>query len=102
MKVFKYLAITCLISASAFANMLVITSDQLTAGPHGLYVTINGTSLSVDCVSVANDGFLVAVPTPNADICPSCGHDTYTQGGFCRRCGFPDDDKYSSRKYAAR
>lgn len=101
-KIFKYLAIACFISSSAFANFLVITSDQLTSGAHGLYVTINGNSFAVDSVNTANGGFLVAVPTPNAEICPSCGHDTYTEGGFCRQCNFPDDDKYSSTKYAAR
>ncbi len=84
-------------TCSAFANFLVVTSDQLNATAEGLFVIMDGASIPVESINIANDGYLVAIPLPKAkaDICPRCGRDTYTKGRFCRSCGFPDDGKKS-------
>lgn len=89
----KFLAIACFITGSAFANYLVVTSDQVNATPQGLFVMVRGTAVAVKSVNMANDGYMVAIPTPMCDICPNCGCDTYTDGAFCSMCGFPDDAK---------
>jgi hypothetical protein len=95
----KYLLVFCLASISlttsfAFANYLVVTADQVTVTSEGMFVTVDGLSVPVESINSANDGFLVAVPTPNAGICPSCGRDGYN-GRYCKYCGFPDDGRKS-------
>ena len=91
----KYLAVFCIVamsvSSTAFANFLVVTPEQVSATPEGLFVNINGVAIAVASLNVANDGYIVAVPipSPNAEICPKCGHDTYTSGRTCSKCGFP-------------
>jgi hypothetical protein len=93
MKIFKFLLIACLITGSAFANFLVVTSDQVNATPQGLFVMVDNTAIPVDSINMANAGYLVAIPTPMLAICPNCGKNTYRKGGFCSNCGFPDDAK---------
>lgn len=104
-KMKKYLTALCLLaltcsSSIAFANYLVVTADQITVTTEGMFVSIDGLQIEVQSLSTANNGYIVAIPQPSADICPNCGHDTYTQGGFCRRCGFPDDGKRELNKHA--
>jgi hypothetical protein len=100
----KYLTVLSLLTCSAFANFLVVTSDQVSATSESLFVMIEGASIPVESVNTANAGYMVAIPlpTPMADICPQCGRDTYTKGRFCRSCGFPDDGKRSLNANALR
>jgi rubredoxin len=99
---FKFLIVACCITGSAFANYLVVTSDQVSSTPQGLFVMVDGATIPVESVNMANDGYMVAIPTPMCDICPNCGSNKYKQGRFCPVCGFPDDGKYSSKKNASR
>ena len=92
----KYLAVVCTLvmmgaSSSTFANFLVVTPEQISITPEGLFVSIDGFPIAVESLNIANGGFIVAVPipSPNAEICPRCGHDTYTLGRTCSTCGFP-------------
>ena len=48
---FKYLTVLCLLTCSAFANFLVVTSDQVSVTPEGLFVMIEGTSIPVESVN---------------------------------------------------
>ena len=90
----KYLTVFCTVimigaSSSAFANFLVVTSDQVNVNTEGLFVSLNGITVPVESLNLANDGYFVAIPSPRADICPSCGNDAYTPGRTCSSCGFP-------------
>jgi ribosomal protein L32 len=99
---FKLLAIACFLTGSAFANFLVVTSDQVSVTPQGLFVIVDGAAVPVESINMANNGYMVAIPMPMCDICPNCGSSNYRKGRFCSDCGFPDDDDYSSKKNAAR
>ena len=76
-------------SAGAFANFIVTTPDQVVATSEGLFVNLDGAPVAVESLTVANDGYIVAIPVPKVDICPACGQDTYTRGRTCSSCGFP-------------
>lgn len=94
----KYLTGICTLvmmgtSSSIFANFLVVTPEQVVTNTEGLFVSIGEIAIPVESLNIANDGYIVAVPLPQADICPNCGHDGYIPGRFCRWCNFPDDAK---------
>jgi len=73
------LASICLLTASAFADFFVVTPDQVSVTHEGLFVTIEGLPMAVDSLNMSNNGYIIAISAPNVDICPRCGHDTYTQ-----------------------
>jgi hypothetical protein len=89
-------------SSTALANFLVVTPEQVSVTQEGLFVSIHNIPIAVESLNVANNGCIVAVPIPSlyADICPSCGHDSYTSGRTCSYCGFPlwDRDSGGIRK----
>ncbi len=77
-------------SSSAFASFLVVTPEQVSTTPEGLFVNLNGISVAVESLNIANNGYIVAIPRSNADnIYPNCGYETYTPGKTCSTCGFP-------------
>lgn len=91
---YLFLLLAMIFSTSiACANYLVVTSDQITVSSEGIFITIDGFPIEIESLNTANDGYIVAVPKPNAAICPNCEHDTYTPGRFCLRCGFPYNGK---------
>ncbi len=83
------------------ANSIVTTLDQVILTAEGIYVNFEGNVMPVDSLSMANDGYVVALPKPQAAICPNCGYDRYTPGRFCPRCNFPDDAKVKHSKNAS-
>ncbi len=89
----KFFIIFVIVTSSAFANYIVVTSDQIQTTPYGLVVHANGSMIAVESIHTANDGYFVAIPIPNADICPNCRRDGYTPGRFCKYCNFPDEAK---------
>lgn len=93
----KYLTVLCLLAigltTSVFANYLVVTSDQVTVTSDGMFVTVDGLSLPVESLNIANNGYIVAIPQPQAAVCPRCRKDTYTPGRTCSNCGFPITNK---------
>ncbi|MCH9610161.1 MAG: hypothetical protein S4CHLAM81_07250 [Chlamydiales bacterium] len=80
-----------LFTTQAFAEYFVVSADQVTTTNGYLFVNIEGEMRAVDALNMANDGKIVAFPTPNADVCPNCRHRGYVPGKFCRWCNFPDD-----------
>jgi rubredoxin len=90
----KYFLIFCIIfSQSAFAQFLVVTPDQVSITADGIFISLNGITAEVESINSANNGYIVAIPTPQTGICPSCGSSKYVDGRFCPVCGFPDDSK---------
>jgi|GEM_PF-3132324 len=75
--------------AAVFSNFLVVTPQQISITPEGLFVIIDETPIAVASLNVSNDGYIVAIPNIQAAICPICYNDTYTRGRRCSTCGFP-------------
>lgn len=93
----KYVAIlgmiVVLMTSTVFANFIVVTQDQVIVNNDSLFITVDGTPVKVESLNAANDGYLVAIPSPKTNICPNCGHEGYIPGRFCPWCNFPDDAK---------
>jgi hypothetical protein len=92
---YKYTAYFCMAltlviaSPKIFADFTVTTHDQVSVTAEGLFVNIDGVSVPVESINIANDGLLVAIPKPQAAICPRCHKDTYTPRRTCSNCGYP-------------
>jgi hypothetical protein len=95
MKKFKeiLLATVLLLGAPAFANPIVTTLDQVIVTSTGFFINIEGNLQSVESLTIANNNYVIAIPSPMVAICPNCKSDKYVEGRFCPRCGFPDDGK---------
>lgn len=83
-------------SVNAFANFLVVTPEQVSVTSEGLFVSIDGLPTAVESLTMVNDGYIVAIPSLQAAVCPKCRRDTYTPGRTCSTCGFPIWNKKSS------
>ncbi len=94
--IFFYLVIT-MASFGLYAHFIVATPDQVIANEQGLFINVEGVLQPIESLNLANDGYLVAIPKVEADICPKCGHDTYTQGRYCTSCLWPIWRKASSQ-----
>ncbi len=71
------------------ANPIVATLDQFVVSSDGIYVNLDDAIIPVESITLANDGYVVALPKPQAAICPKCGQDAYSPGRTCSNCGFP-------------
>lgn len=78
-------------SSALFGNYLVVSHDQVVITSKGMFATVDGISIEVQSLNAINDGSIVAIPVPQAAICPKCGCDRYVLGRFCPDCGFPDE-----------
>jgi hypothetical protein len=82
-------------SLGLFAKPIVTTLDRIIINTEGIYVNIEGNCQPIESLTMANDGYVVAIPRLIAEQCPNCGSSKYTPGRFCRVCGFPNDSKLS-------
>lgn len=73
---------------------IVTTLDQVTVTAKGIYVELDGILRSVESITLANDGYVVAIPKPQVN-CPVCDFEVYESGGQCPSCGFPYEAKKS-------
>lgn len=73
------------------ASLIVTTLDQVSITSEGLYVNIDGDATPIESLTLADDGYVVVIPSPMT-VCPRCGCERYVNGRFCPVCNFPDDD----------
>ncbi len=97
----SFCAVMLIIASTTFGNFLVVSTEQVSVTPNGLFVIINGIPIAVESVNIANDGYIVAIPVPSpyTAICPNCGHNTYTPGRTCSTCGFPIWDRDAKKTH---
>ena len=71
------------------ANFIVVTPDQVVVTQAGLFVEFDGTLQAVESITMANDGYIVAIPSPQAWYCQNCGKHIIYPIKNCPRCGNP-------------
>ena len=62
-KYLKFIATAVLVTGSVFANFLVVTPDQVNLTHEGMFVIVNGLPICIESLNVANNGYLVAIPS---------------------------------------
>ncbi|MCH9625981.1 MAG: hypothetical protein S4CHLAM123_11670 [Chlamydiales bacterium] len=73
-------------SASVFAQCIVTTPEQVVVDANGIFVNVEGEFQEVESISMANDGYVVAIPNPQLWYCKNCKSHVPYPKKTCHRC----------------